>query len=148
MNLDDASDAGLLSVGSRAQHRLLVAGSPSAVATWRASVERNALPTGGDLITPEQMQERMRNAFDRASAFLRLTALLSALLAGVAIALAASRYARRKASEVALLRALGTPRRRVAALLVTTLAALALPAAALGMAIALGLAQGAWYFAS
>ncbi|KLD75663.1 ABC transporter permease, partial [Xanthomonas hyacinthi DSM 19077] len=37
---------------------------------------------------------------------------------------------------------------RIAALLVTTLAALALPAAALGMAIALGLAQGAWYFAS
>ncbi|NID15517.1 FtsX-like permease family protein [Luteibacter yeojuensis] len=147
MNLDDASDAGLLSVGSRARHRLLVSGSPAAVAAWRASLENSTLPTGADLITPEKMQERMRTAFDRASAFLRLTALLSALLAGVAIALAAARYARRKAGEVALLRALGTPRRRVAALLVTTLAALALPAAALGMAIALGLAQGAWYFA-
>ncbi|SEO65117.1 putative ABC transport system permease protein [Luteibacter sp. UNC138MFCol5.1] len=148
MNLDDASDAGLLSVGSRARHRLLVAGAPGAVAVWRASAERESLPQGAELITPEKMQERMRTAFDRASSFLRLTALLSALLAGVAIALASARYARRKAGEVALLRALGTPRRRVAALLVTTLAALALPAAALGMAIALALAQGAWYFAS
>lgn len=147
MNLDDANDAGLLSVGSRARHRLLVSGPPAAVAAWRSDLEGSDLPTGAELITPEKMQERMRTAFDRASAFLRLTALLSALLAGVAIALAAARYARRKAGEVALLRALGTPRRRVAALLVTTLAALALPAAALGMAIALGLAQGAWYFA-
>lgn len=147
MNLDDANDAGLLSVGSRARHSLLVAGSPAGIAAWRASVEQGSLPHGGELITPEKMQERMRSAFDRASAFLRLTALLSALLAGVAIALASSRYARRKAAEVALLRALGTPRRRIAALLITTLAALAIPAAALGMAIALGLAQGAWYFA-
>ena len=147
MNLDDAADAGLLSVGSRASHRLFVAGDPADVARWRASVESAPLPAGGELITPEKMQERMRNAFDRAGAFLRLTALLSALLAGVAIALASARYARRKASEVALLRALGTPRRRVAALLVSTLAALAIPAAALGMAVALGLAQGAWYFA-
>ncbi|HXP01484.1 MAG TPA: ABC transporter permease, partial [Luteibacter sp.] len=110
MNLDDASEAGLLSIGSRARHRLLVSGTPAAVTAWRTSVERSALPQGGELITPEKMQERMRSAFDRASAFLRLTALLSALLAGVAIALAASRYARRKAAEVALLRALGTPR--------------------------------------
>ncbi|SEM25537.1 putative ABC transport system permease protein [Luteibacter sp. UNCMF331Sha3.1] len=148
MNLDDATAAGLLSVGSRARHRLLVSGAPAAIAAWRGTVEQSALPPGAELITPEKMQERMRTAFDRASSFLRLTALLSALLAGVAIALASARYARRKAAEVALLRALGTPRRRVAALLVTTLAALALPSAALGMAIALGLAQGAWYFAS
>lgn len=147
MNLDDATDAGLLSIGSRARHRLLVSGPAGAVATWRGTLEASSLPQGAELVTPEKMQERMRSAFDRASAFLRLTALLSALLAGVAIALAASRYARRKASEVALLRALGVPRRRVAALLVGTLAALALPAAALGMAIALALAQGAWYFA-
>lgn len=147
MNLDDATDAGLLSIGSRARHRLLVSGPAGAVTTWRETLEASALPQGAELVTPEKMQERMRSAFDRASAFLRLTALLSALLAGVAIALAASRYARRKASEVALLRALGVPRRRVAALLVGTLAALALPAAALGMVIALALAEGAWYFA-
>jgi putative ABC transport system permease protein len=147
MNLDDATEAGLLSIGSRARHRLLVSGPAGAVATWRGALESSPLPQGAELVTPEKMQERMRSAFDRAGAFLRLTALLSALLAGVAIALAASRYARRKASEVALLRALGVPRRRVAGLLIGTLAALALPAAALGMAIALGLAQGAWYFA-
>ncbi|MGO4703938.1 ABC transporter permease [Dyella sp. 2RAB6] len=148
MNLADAEQAGLLGAGSRARHRLLVAGEPSQVARWRSWAQAQKLPQGAELITPEQTQERMRSAFDRAGAFLRLTALLSALLAGVAIALAAQRYARRKTNEVALLRALGTPRRRVLGLLLGTLGALAVPASLLGVALALGIAQAAWSFAS
>ena len=148
MSLADAEQAGLLGRGSRARHRLLLAGAPNAVRTWRDWAESTALPSGAQLITPEQTQERMRNAFDRAGSFLRLTALLSALLAGIAIALSAQRYARRKTAEVALLRALGTSRPRVLGLLLGTLGALAVPAAALGIALALGLAQLAWLLAS
>ncbi len=148
MSLADARQAGLLGAGSRARHQLLVAGTPAAVQAWRAWAQSTVLPQGAKLITPEQTQERMRNAFDRAGAFLRLTALLSALLAGIAIALSAQRYARRKADEVALLRALGTPRRRILGLLLCTFGALAVPATALGLALTLGLAQLAWRFAS
>ncbi|WEN16303.1 ABC transporter permease [Rhodanobacter sp. AS-Z3] len=148
MNLADAEQAGLLGVGSRARHRLLLAGTPTAVQHWRNWAQTTILPQGAELITPEQTQERMRNAFDRAGAFLRLTALLSALLAGIAIALSAQRYARRKIAEVALLRALGTPRQRVLALLLGTLVALAVPATSLGIALSLGLSQLAWMLAS
>jgi putative ABC transport system permease protein len=148
MSLDDANAAGLLGSGSRARYRLLLSGDVGAVGAWRRWAEGTTLPQGAELITPEQTQERMRTAFDRASSFLRLTALLSALLAGVAIAMASQRYARRKTMEVALLRALGTPRRKVVALLVTTLAALAIPSALLGIGLALAMAQGAWAFAS
>lgn len=148
MSLQDAEQAGLLGVGSRAQHRLLLAGAPDAVQRWRTWAQRQTLPQGAELITPEQTQERMRTAFDRAGAFLHLTALLAALLAGVAIALSAQRYARRKTPEVALLRALGTPRRRVLGLLLLTLAALALPVALAGVLLSLGAAQLAWQFAS
>ncbi|TAL86988.1 MAG: FtsX-like permease family protein [Rhodanobacter sp.] len=148
MSLSDAEQAGLLGVGSRARHRLLLAGTPSAVQDWRRWVRNNPLPPDAKLVTPEQTRQRMRSAFDRAGAFLRLAALLSALLAGVAIALAAQRYARRKSTEVALLRALGTSRRRVIGLLLGTLGALALPAATVGLLVALGLAQLAWLFAS
>ncbi|MCW0202377.1 MAG: FtsX-like permease family protein [Rhodanobacter thiooxydans] len=148
MSLADAEQAGLLGTGSRGRHRLLLAGAPAAVQAWRDWAQATALPQGAELITPEQTQERMRTSFDRAGAFLRLTALLSALLAGIAIALSAQRYARRKTAEVALLRALGTPRRRVLGLLLGTLGALAVPAAAFGMLLALGLAQLAWLLAS
>lgn len=148
MSLDDAKAAGLLAAGSRARHRLLLAGTPADVQRWRDWAQTTKLPPGAQLITPEQTQERMRSAFDRAGAFLRLTALLSALLAGIAIALSAQRYARRKTNEVALLRALGTPRRRVLGLLLGTLGALAVPATALGVLLALGLTQLAWLLAS
>ena len=148
MSLADAEAAGLLGVGSRARHRLLLAGAPADVQRWRDWVQTATLPQGAQLITPEQTQERMRSAFDRAGAFLRLTALLSALLAGIAIALSAQRYARRKTMEVALLRALGTSRRRVLGLLLGTLGALAIPATAFGVLLALGLAQLAWLLAS
>ncbi|WP_426700628.1 ABC transporter permease [Rhodanobacter sp. Col0626] len=148
MSLADATQAGLLGVGSRARHQLLLAGEPAAVRGWLDWVRTTTLPQGAQLITPEQTQERMRTSFDRAGAFLRLTALLSALLAGIAIALSAQRYARRKTGEVALLRALGTSRRRVLGLLLGTLGALALPATALGLLLALGLSQLAWLFAS
>ena len=148
MSLSDAEQSGLLGVGSRARHSLLLAGQPAAVQSWRMWAQSTALPQGGELITPEQTQERMRNAFDRAGSFLRLTALLSALLSGVAIALASQRYARRKTAEVSLLRALGTSRGRVLILLLGTLSGLALPAAFIGVLLALALAQGAWMFAS
>lgn len=148
MSLDDAEQDGLLGTGSRAQHRLLLAGTPDAVRRWRAWAQQQTLPQGAELLTPEQTQERMRTAFDRAGAFLHLTALLAALLAGVAIALSAQRYARRKIPEVALLRALGTPRRRVLGLLLLTLTALAVPITLIGTLLTLGVAQLAWQFAS
>jgi putative ABC transport system permease protein len=148
MNLVDAERAGLLGPGSRVRYRLLLAGTPQALQAWQGWAESTGLPQGAQWITPQQTQERMRSAFDRAGAFLRLTALLSALLAGIAIALSAQRYARRKVNEVALLRALGTSRRRVRGLLLATLGALALPALTLGWALSLGLAQVAWHYAS
>ncbi|TAL73161.1 MAG: FtsX-like permease family protein [Rhodanobacter sp.] len=147
MNLADAQDAGLLGVGSRATHRLLLAGAPDEVRAWRTWAQRQTLPQGAELITPERTRERMRSAFERAGTFLHLTALLAALLAGVAIALSAQRYARRKTPEVALLRALGTSRRRTLGLLLGTLAILALPVTALAVLVTLAVGQLAWRFA-
>lgn len=143
MNLADAEAAGLLGVGSRADHALLVAGDANRVHQWLDWSARHA-PSGSTAVTPASVQERLRRAFDRAGAFLRLTALLAALLAGVAIALATQRYARRKTDEVALLRALGAPRRRVLAILAWSLVLLALPALLIGAGVALALAEIAW----
>ena len=148
MSLADAEQAGLLGAGSRVRRQLLLAGAPDAVRSWRSWAEATNLPQGAELVTPEQTQQRMRSAFDRAGAFLRLTALLSALLAGVAIALSAQRYARRKTPEIALLRAMGASRRQVLGLVLGTLALMAVPMAALGIVFALATAGFAWHFAS
>ena len=140
MNLADAESIGLLSAGSRARHRLLVAGGERAIAEFAAAVKPQ-LPPGGDITTVEDAQQNLRGAFERAASFLRLAALLAALLSGVAIALAAQRFARRKREEVALLRCLGASRSEILLALLLELGLLALPACVLGVALGVALQE-------
>ncbi|MCK9539791.1 ABC transporter permease [Dokdonella sp.] len=140
MNIDDALASGLLGPGSRARHRLLVAGAPDAVTRF-ASWARAHLPDGAELTTVADAQQNLRQAFERGQAFLRMAALLAALLSGIAVALGAQRFARRKVEEVALLRCLGARRGEILAALLLELGLLALPACLLGLALGIGLQQ-------
>ena len=140
MSLDDARAGGLLGVGSRARYRFMAAGDERAVADFTAFIKSHK-PDSGELITVEQSQQNLKSAFDRGDAFLRLAALLAALLSGIAVALASQRYARRKTDEVALLRCLGASGGEVTLAIATTLAMLAVPACAIGALLGLGLQQ-------
>lgn len=141
MNLADAEKAGLFGPGSRAAHRLMVAGDPDAVAGFRDWVRPHAR---GEfrLLGLEDAQRAVRGAFDRAGRFLALAALLAVLLAGVATALAANRFALRRVDTVAILRCLGAKQRDVLAALALQLLLLALPACALGVGIGLAAQAG------
>ncbi len=140
MNLADAESIGLLAAGSRARYRLLVAGDETAVADFATAIKPQ-LPAGAEVTTVEDAQQNLRGAFERGGSFLRLAALLAALLSGVAVALAAQRFARRKREEVALLRCLGASRGEILLALLLELGMLALPACVLGVLIGLGLQQ-------
>ena len=140
MNIADAEASGLLGVGSRARYRLLVAGDENKVAGF-AAWAKSRLPDGAEITTVEDAQQNLRIAFQRGESFLRLAALLAALLSGVAIALAAQRFARRKVEEVALLRCLGASRSEIITTLMLELALLALPACVVGLLLGLVLQQ-------
>ncbi|HSX59333.1 MAG TPA: FtsX-like permease family protein [Tahibacter sp.] len=144
--LSDAQDSGLLGVGSRARHRLMLAGGADALARFQAWAKPR-LKDGAQLVTVAEAQQNLRSAFERGESFLRLAALLSALLSGIAVALAAQRYARRKVDEVALLRALGLGKHRVLAILSLTVLLLGLPACVLGAGLGLALQQGVLTYA-
>ncbi len=146
MNLADAEESGLLGVGSRSNQRVLVAGDERAVARY-AEWARANLPPTARLTTIEDAQQNLRTSFERGESFLRLAALLAALLSGIAVALAAQRFARRKTEEVALLRCLGASRGEIVAALSLQLALLALPACLLGAALGLGMQEAAFTFA-
>ena len=147
MNVDDAEASGLLGVGSRANYRILVSGSADAVTRYAEWAEQH-LPTMARLTTVAEAQANLRTSFERGENFLRLAALLAALLAGIAVALAAQRFARRKTEEVALLRCLGASRREIVLALTLELVLLALPACVLGAALGIGMQQVAFLFAS
>ena len=138
--LADAHASGLLGPGSRARYRLMAAGDPAATAQFTAYLKAHQ-PESSELITIDQAQQNVRSAFERSQAFLRLAALLAALLSGIAVALAAQRYARRKTDEVALLRCLGASRSEVFASTTLVLVLLAVPACLAGVLLGLVLQE-------
>ncbi|MEO8802710.1 MAG: FtsX-like permease family protein [Rudaea sp.] len=147
MSMADAHSSGLLGVGSRANYRLMAAGNDISAVSIYADYLKAHKPDGAQIVSVEQSQQNLRSAFERGQAFLRLAALLAALLSGIAVALAAQRYARRKTDEVALLRCLGARANEVMVATGLTLLLLALPACVFGVLLGLGLQQIVFAFA-
>lgn len=135
VNRADVDAAGLLGPGSRASYRLMFAGPADAIAELREWLRPRAAEFR--LVGIEDAQRGMRGAFDRAGRFLALAALLAVLLAGVATALAANRFALRRVDQVAVLRCLGARQRDILAGLALQLLLLAAPACALGVVLGL-----------
>jgi len=110
MRADELASTGLVTFGSRVTYRLLVAGPDALVkqfATFaRAKVDDGKL-RGVGLESLQDGQPQVRQTIDRASHFLTLVSLLTALLAAVAIAMASHRFARRHLDGCAAMRCLG-----------------------------------------
>ena len=114
----DLAATGLVQPASRLTYRLaLAAAEPQRVRQFvaRATVliEQGGL-RGVRLESLESGRPEMRQTLDRATKFLKLVAMLSALLAAVAVALAARDFAARHLDDCAMLRVLGQPQHRIA----------------------------------
>ncbi|MEP7157094.1 MAG: FtsX-like permease family protein [Betaproteobacteria bacterium] len=105
-NMKDLPETHLLQVGSRAAYRFLVAGESAAVEEFRASFA-GKLERGEKLEGVRDARSEVRVALERAQRFLGLAALLSVVLASVAVALAARRFSLRQMDSAAMMRCLG-----------------------------------------
>ena len=117
MRLDDLAATHLIQAGSRETHRLLIAGAPERVAAFRTWLS-DKLVRGQRLETLEAGRPEVRTTLDRAEHFLALVALLTAMLAALAVALAARRFTERHLDATAVMRCIGVTQN---ALLVTHL---------------------------
>ena len=106
MNLGDLEATGLIQPGSRIIYRLLVAGEPQSIKTFRGRVSK-IMGRGERIEDAENARPEIRTALDRAQKFLGIAALLSVILAAVAVALAARRYMQRHLDPCAVMRCLG-----------------------------------------
>jgi len=144
MNLDDVPNTGLIQVGSRVRHRLLVAGERDAVSQFRQLVAPD-MPVNARLEGVSDARPELRRALERARQFLGLAALVGVVLAGAAIAVSARRHAERHLDVAALLRCLGSSQASIMRIYGTQVAALALiggvVGSALGFTAQLGLAE-------
>lgn len=143
--MQDLPATGLIQPGSRATYKLVVAGEAAAVEGF-AKTARAALARGQRLETIADARPEIRSALDRAGRFLGLAALVSVVLAAVAVAMAARRHSERHLSGAAVMRCLGASQRTLVAIHIGELLILGVLASLIGIAIAFALqwAVGAW----
>jgi putative ABC transport system permease protein len=117
----DLPATGLIQPASRVTYRLAVASAQQNDAEvkrfvdWaEGQIKANQL-RGVRVESLDAGRPEMRQTLDRAEKFLNLVALLSALLAAVAVAIASRDFAQRRLNDCAMLRVLGQSQRRIAA---------------------------------
>lgn len=134
INLEDLPATELVQPGSRVNYVALFAGDPTQVAATKAALEAIKQPAER-LVDISEASPQIRSAIDRAGRFLNLASLVSVLLAAVAVAMAARRYAARHLDSVALLKSMGASQRLVLQISVFELLLLAIAAAVIGTVI-------------
>ena len=135
LNLSDLPKTGLVQPGSRVRYRLAVAGEAGAVERFVETAQAN-LGRGQRLETIGEARPEMRSALDRAGRFLGLAALVSVILAAVAVAMAARRHSARHLQGAAVMRCLGASQRTLVAIHVGELLLLGLAACTAGVVVA------------
>ncbi|MEG1626701.1 ABC transporter permease [Pseudomonas sp.] len=139
INLADLDATGVVQPGSRVTYRDLWRGEPEALASYRSSVSK-ALAPNQRLQDARDGNRQIGGALGKAERYLNMASLVAVLLAGVAVALSASRFATRRFDASALLRCLGLSRGQALSLFCLQLAILG-SLAALGGALLGWLAQ-------
>ena len=134
MNLADVPSTELVQPGSRVEYRLLLAGEPAALADFKTWAQTR-LADGEKLQGVREARVELRSALERAQRFLHLAALVSVILAGVGVAIAARRFAARHWDSVAILRCVGATEALIIRLFVLELLALATLAGLAGLIV-------------
>lgn len=142
INVGDLESTRIVQPGSRVRYRDLWRGAPEQLDAYRQSLD-GTLRADQRVEGVREGNRQLGNALQRAERYLNLASLAAVLLAGVAAALSANRYAARRLDSGALLRCMGMSRGQLAVfhgvqlLTIGLLASLA--GAVLGWAIQLGL---------
>jgi len=132
MHIEDVPSTGLIQTGSRVSYYLYAAGRADQMKSIEKSV---SLERGQRIDNLETGRPEVRSAVDRAQRFLGLTALLAAILAGVAVALGTRRFVERHLDGCAVMRCLGASQSQLLRLYTLEFLVLGMIACAAGCAI-------------
>lgn len=131
INLEDLASTGVVQPGSRVRYRDLWRGDSETLARYREATEKS-LAAHQRLEDARDGNRQIGGALGRAERYLNLASLAAVLLAGVAVALSAARFAARRFDASALLRCLGLSRREALSLFALQLVMLGLLACLAG----------------
>jgi putative ABC transport system permease protein len=131
LNYEDVASTRLIQPGSRVTYAALFAGAAEPIEAFREYIVSTKAP-GERLHEVDESSRQLNSAIDRASRFLNLASLASVLLAAVAVAMGARRYAARHIDTVALMKCMGASQGFVLAISIIELSLLAVFAVAIG----------------
>jgi putative ABC transport system permease protein len=134
LNEADIEATGLVQPGSRVGYRLQIAGPPERIDAFHAWATARLQP-GERIEGIRDARPEIRSALERAEKFLSLAALVSVVLAAVAVGLAARRFLQRHLDACAMMRCLGAAEGTVVRLYLVHFIALGIVASAIGCAI-------------
>lgn len=106
----------LIGFGSRVTYRFLIAGPESSVSdyvVWANQQITNQKLRGVKVEGVDNAQPLMRSTLDRAEKFLSLVAMLTAMIAAVAMALASKRYISKQSNPAAIWKCLGAKKSQI-----------------------------------
>jgi putative ABC transport system permease protein len=144
MRLEDVSKTGLAQQGSRISHFALFAGKPPEVAAFKERLNGMKKP-GQRIVDVADASPQIRSAVDRAGRFLNLAALVTILLAAIAVAISSRRYVSRHLDTAALMKSMGASQRLVLAISLWELLMIGLIAGLVGAALGYGAQEGIGY---
>lgn len=134
INYEDLAETQLIQPGSRVNYYALFAGPAAAIADFRTYLQQAKLPSERiDDVAGSSRQ--LSAAIDRATRFLNLASLAAVLLAAIAVAMGARRYASRHIDTVALMKCMGASQNFVLGVSLVELTLLALFAVLIGSAL-------------
>ena len=132
MRAEDVPATQVIQPGSRIGYRLLIAGDDADLTAMKRTVDSQLRPNFR-WRSIRDANETIDRALGRAESFLLLGGLLAVLLAGIAVALGANRYARRHFDHVGVLKTLGATPSQVQWGYLGVLGVLGVAAALLGL---------------
>ena len=131
VHIEDVASMDVVRTGSRVTYRQLFAGAPGDIEKFRERISAELGPEER-LSTVDDASEQISAAISRAKRFLTLASLVTVILAAVATAMAARRYALRHLDTVALLKSIGATQSFVQRSMLWQLIAIVLGTAAMG----------------
>jgi putative ABC transport system permease protein len=125
INIDDVAKTKVIQPGSRIEYRWYFTGDKKKITAF-ASWLKPKLKANQKLLTPEEGQVLLKNAYQRIDVFLKLASLISLLLCGVVIALSVRRFLQRHRQHIALMRCFGSQEKQILSIYTGCLFALGL----------------------
>lgn len=141
MLADDLPATHLIQYGSRVKYQLLLAGNPDRIAAYHAEIKPQLL-RGERVQDLRNARPEIKLALDKAEQFLGLSAMVSVILAMVAMLLSSQPYIKQSLDAFALMRCFGATQKTVLLVLLWQTLLIAFLSAVFGTVIAYVVQQG------